>query len=519
MLCFKAVKNFSSANPLIEMDWSGFSLPELAMCPELSAFNVRTFTAFSKDATGLGMAFNPVNEFLKGLTIDEQYTIATAFLAMHIEIANEKYTVSRIEELEDVLGSLVNALDDKIDLCTKINKYIRTSNIPISDMKEAGTRPQDTPEMTFVQEEAITITTIAILMKLLCPIMGAFANKYRSDLDNKYRECHEAAIMTQLFNKRYRTIICKLEYYIRTLISSKLKETDPTSAVNGNTIDAMTNLSLDTILVKRFTNVDLYRPDGNVIKYIASCCRSGADSQQQNAAMSNSVRLISDPVEMDKDEGNASRMESESKQSVKTADVPVMIKIAAEGTIKKIMKEEDVDQDMYESILAYYHKNPVSINTISVYLLCTYYGQEIGGGAGIKMLNAETVAKLAAILQIIFARSGAYFITHALTFTVSTADRIQCADDIAKLNGWKSSQVYSECKKMIPAGFGEKEWDAKLKSIETFLTMKTCIYNTAPVIWDILGQPSQNDKAFSEFKELMVELLQFIKLVYQSKLL
>ena len=72
---------------------------------------------------------------------------------------------------------------------------------------------------------------------------------------------------------------------------------------------------------------------------------------------------------------------------------------------------------------------------------------------------------------------------------------------------------------MIPAGFGEKEWDAKLKSIETFLTMKTCIYNTAPVIWDILGQPSQNDKAFSEFKELMVELLQFIKLVYQSKLL
>lgn len=515
-LFFKPVDNFSTVNPYIKMEWNGFAIPEAAMFPELVLFKVKTFTAFTRDTSGLGMTFNPVNEFLSTLSIQEQQTIASAFLTMHVEINDPHYTVEYIEELEDELGNMLNKLDDAIDLCDRINNYIRHSNIPISDMAEAGTRPQDSPEMTFGKEEAITITTIAILMKLLCPVIGAFADRYNRIIDTKYKECHEHAIMTPLFRKKYSDIICKLTNYIKTLIAAKLKA-DPTASINGNTIDAMTNTNLDTIIIKRFVNVDLYRPDGNVIKYIASCCRSGADSQQQNASMSNSYRIITDPVEMDKDEGNASRMESESKQSIRTADVPVMIRVAAKDTVKKVIAEYNLDRDLVESTLAYYRKNKIVMNPISIYLLCTYYGQDIGGGSGILMLNADRVSELAAILQIIYAQRHGGDIIHALTFNIGSIDKTQTFEHTAFLNGWKSSQAYGECKRMIPAGFGEREWDLKLREIASFLTRKNCILNTAPAIWDLMGQPSSNGKEFTNYMGLMIEIMQFIQVAYSSR--
>ena len=247
-LYFTPVDKFSTANPFIVMRWSQFSIPEAAMFPDLVYFNVRAFTAFTRDIAGLGMTFNPVNDFLQTVSIEEQKTIATAFLVMHIEIADPQYTVDKIEQLEDKLGVLVNSLDDEISLCDRINNYIRHSGIPISDMAEAGTRPQDTPEMTFLKDEAITITTIAILMKLMSPIVGAFLDKYHKLIDTKYKECHAAAIFTKLFYKRYEQIINKLHNYTYTLIESKIKD-DATSLVNGNTIDAMTNQNIDVVLV------------------------------------------------------------------------------------------------------------------------------------------------------------------------------------------------------------------------------------------------------------------------------
>lgn len=515
-LYFRAVENFSAANPFIKMEWKGFSIPAASVFPDLVLFKVKTFTAFTRDVTGLGMTYNPVNEFLSKLSLQEQESIASAFLMMHIEITDEKYSVDTIEQLEDALGDILNNLDDSIDLCDRIDEYIRKSNIPISDMKEAGTRPQDTPEMTFVQEEAITITTIAILMKLLSPVIGAFSDRFHKIIDTKYKECHAASIMTKLFYKRYKELINKLNNYVRTLIASKIKS-DPTALINGNTLDAMTSQNMDTIIVKRFVNVDLYRPDGNVIKYIASCCRSGADSQQQNASMSNSVRIITDPVEMDKDEGNASRMESESKQSVVTADVAVMIKVAARDTVKKVIRDEDIDRDLIDSVFAFYQRNPIVMNPISEYLLCTYYGADIGGGAGIMMLNAISVSELAAVLQVISAKNGATYIAHALSFSVGNSDKVQSLDSATFLNAWKSSQTYVDCKRMIPSGFGEREWDLKLKEIASFLTKKNCSYNTAPAVWELIGVSSQNGKLFTDNKELMIEIMQFIQVLYHSK--
>lgn len=515
-LFFHPVDGFSTANPYIKMNWSKFSLPEAAAYPELIKFKVKIFNAFTRDVTGLGMAYKPVNDFLETLSIEDQKKLALVFLIMHIDINDSQYDLSTIEALEDKLGDMLNNIDDSIDLCTKINSYIRMSSIPISDMKEAGTRPQDTPSMTFNQEEAITITTIAILVKLFSPIIGVFIDRFMKQLDNQWKEGHAHAIFLPLFKKRYSDLICKLTNYIKTLTASNLDST-PTAWFNGNTLEKTTKQTLDMIVVKRFVNVDLYRPDGNIIKYIAACCRSGSNSQQQNAAVSNSVRILTDPVELDKDEGNASRMESESKQSSKTADSPIIIKVAAKIACSKTIKEQNLDSEIFNSALAYYRKNIITVNPISIYLLCTYFGQELGGGNGIFMLKVEQIAELSTVLQMLTAGNGAPFIAHALTLSIGASDRNPQFEDSAFLNAWKSSQTYIECKKLLPSGFGERDWDIKLKEIANFLVRKSLTYNTAPVIWELSGEQPCNGKAFTQFKELMFEIMMFIQLLYKSR--
>ena len=100
-LYFVPVDKFSTANPFIVMKWSKFSIPEAAMFPDLVYFNVKSFTAFTRDIAGLGMTFNPVNDFLETISLEEQKAIASAFLVMHIEISDPQYTVDKIEQLED----------------------------------------------------------------------------------------------------------------------------------------------------------------------------------------------------------------------------------------------------------------------------------------------------------------------------------------------------------------------------------------------------------------------------------
>lgn len=514
MLSIEPVKDFSSANPYVELKWKGFSLNEIASNPELRFFKVKTFTALFS-ATGLGMTYNPANEFLSTLSLEEQKTIAQALIVMYIEILSD-YGVERIAELEDTLGDILNKLDDSIDLCGRIKYFVEHSNIPISDMEFAGTRPQHTPDMTFHKEEAVDFVTISILMKVISPVTGAFIDKYNKIIDTRFKELHAYAIMRDIFQKRYAPLIIKFRNYIRTLISSKHKD-DSTSTINGNTLEATTDMAEAVLVIKRITGMDLYRPDGNVITYIASCCRFGVDSQQQNASVTKPVKIIAAPVDLDKDEGNASVLESESKQSASTADTATLIRWAATKTTQRIIKEEGIDAELMESVIAFYNRNMVAVNPITEYLLCSYYGADIGGAQGIRYLGVKNITEFIALLQIILARNNTNLLAHALSFTVGTVDKPMTFESSTFMTAWKSTQVYTGCKRVFPSGFGDRDWDTKLKEISTFLSRKTCIYNTAPAIWTLMDAEPLNGKTFEDLKDLMVEIMLFIQLYYKSK--
>ena len=526
MLFIRPVEDFSSQNPIVELVWDGFEVPLKDDDQYLRFFNIKTYSTLTskrKDpnpfstevATGPEVALDPANDFLRTLSIEEQEKVAIAFLHAHLEIHCGKPDASDIEEVEDRIAEILDSLDLEIDLCAKTEEYVKVSNISIADMSDAGTRPQDTPEMTFLEPEAVVITAIAVFMKLISPIIGAFITKYMPVLDNEYKESHACTILTRLHRRKYGDLIVKLHQYLTKLVDPKLK-IDATALYNGQTLAKAARHAVDTAIVKRLVCVSLYRADGNIIKYLACCGRGSAESQQKNIAATNAAKIIADPIEQEKDEGNTSRMEVESRQSAKTADTPIILGVIARQVWKNVAARESIDPEALESVRAYYRRNPIVVNCISQYLLCMFYGGELGGGSSILQLIATTVSDLGAVLQLVFAQNGAASLAHVISANVAEAPRLGAKDDYIFSNMWKSSVEYAECKKILPAGFGDREWNCRLVEIANFLMQRTLVYNTAPVVWDLCEETPRNEVAITNFTEIMLDLMKFVKYTFVS---
>lgn len=528
MLYFAPVENFGTSNPFIEMKWNHFELDIPTDWQDLTCFNIKTFSTLTSRkkevvetvkavSTGPEVAFDIVNHFLTTLTTDEQQKIAYAFLLAHAIIKQGKNDASDIEQVEDKIADVLNSLDLEIDLCRKTEQFVHVAKIPLADMSDAGSRPQDSEEMTFHSEEAILIIAITIFMKLIAPIMGAFIYKYSGVIDNEYKESHTRVLVNKLHERKYRQLLTKLHFYIKKLVEQKLS-IDATSMFNGHTLAVTASHAVDVAIVKRLVCVDLSRSEGNIIKYLASCGRGSTESAQKNINTNRAARTLTDPVEQDKDEGNISRMEVESTQSAKTADIPIILTVYADILLKRIIDEEELDQEEVETVKAYYRRNPVIINIISQYLLCMFYGPDLAGGASIMHMNATIIGDMCAVLQMIFAKHGAYVLAHALTFNVAESPRQANINnnDYAFTNGWTSTSEYSTLRKILPQGFGSREWNGRLKQIAEFVIQKTVLYNTAPLIWDIIGDTPRNNKPFVDFMNLMTSIMKFMELTWEQ---
>ena len=526
MLYFQPVEEFGTSNPIIRMHWSDFDLPLTDETKHLIFFNIKTFSTLTSKkqdrdpltgeiSTGPSMAYDPVNDFLSKLDVKDQEKIALAFLYSHLEIQCGKPDASDIEAVEDKVALILDQLDRDIDICGKTEEYVRNSSIPMADMSDAGTRPQDTPEMTFYQEDAVIITAITIFMKLVSPLMGAFIHKYTGIIDNDYKEAHARAMLTPLHRRRYNDLILKLHYYINRLVQQKLK-IDATAMYNGQTLARATRHAVDMAIVKRLVCVHLYRRDGNIIKYLASCGRGSTESQQKNIATNSGAKILADPLDQDRDEGNTSRMEVESGQSVKPADVPILLNVAAQKCCKIVVERENLKPDLVETAQAFFRRNPIIINPISQYLMCMYYGPDLCGGSSIMHLNSVAVGDLGAVLQIYMASHGAPMLAHAVSMHLSESPRIPQKTDYLFSNGWMNMPEYTECRKLLPSGFGDKEWNGRLKDIAGIMMQRVMVYNTAPATWDLIGQASRNGKIFTDFTPLMVEIMKFVTFIYSQ---
>lgn len=516
MLQFVPCENFWQGNPRIQMEYGDFPMESLEVHPELGIFNVRTYAVFQKKLS-VDMAYKHVNAFLATLDIDIQRNIANAITLMNAYILDDEHT--DVNDVLDYCAPLLDILDKDTNLCDRIEKYTR-ANIVISDMSDAGSHPQDRVDLTFVQEEAVVITAIMVLCKLISPVIGSFIHKYSVYVGNKNKENYACAIFRDLFERKYRELVNKIMHYVTRLVTNKSRD-DAVIHCKGFTPQSTARCITSNLFTKKSVSIDLDRPDGNVIKYIASCIKSHVESQQKSGNVATLIKMFDDPKDGETtaavEESNNSRIETESKPSRKPADCIPIAKMAAQWAVKKTIEEYNFDIDRLTEVLKWYKDNPTVVNPITTYIVSSYYGPDICGGKSVYLLDASLTAQLAAVLQMAAMESGCIHLAHVLTMTCSMDDRVSTLEDFKFTTAWRASPEYAECRKCISSAFGMVTWDSKLKDVVAMLTQKNYIYHTAPAIWEMQETKNLNGTVFTEYLPFMLELMVLIRKLWVKR--
>ena len=479
----------------------------------LLRFNGDTYDTLKKrDTVAWDVVFGSVNKFLTTLTNEEKQAIGLAFISMHNVLQN--MTSATLNQSIASLGDLLLKLDQFVDLSPKLEAFVE-KDMPIPDLSDVGGRPQDTEKMTFRRPHVLKLTTIALWCKLLAPVFGQFFWQYKknTNADNDIKEIHCATILTPLFEKRYKDLILKLNYFVGNILIQQFKQKDDIiSAYSGNTIDSQALNGVSSIYTRKFITVDLYKKDGNLMTYITTCLKNSVDTQYRTASSKSSIRERETNLkETTSDEGNTSRLENESFTSKKTADIPLIVEWLIDFEVEHYKQREGMSDDVYEQAMAYYRNNLPPMTPISNYLLCTYFGTDIGGAIGISMISAMSYIKLAIILQFILIKQGFKGLANAIMITPLNRIKtpLTAIDNKVRMT-WSNTYAYRNFKQKFPYGVGDRECDGELRKIVEFLTTRVCTYNTAPVFWDLMDEDNKNGQEYQCTEDIMESLCNFI---------
>lgn len=532
MLQFVEHDQFYEGNPSIILNWDGFEIPICDEKPELKVFNVKTFYTFIKNRSTVTLC-RPVNDFFATLSVDDQREIASTMVMCNVLL---KQQANLPQDVYDVIlpecSDLVNELDLAIDLSPKvqafIDKCIQEKIMPMADMSTAGQRPQDREDMTFYEAEAKIITGLTLLSKIFAPLTGEFIYRHTALINGTSKETFAIRIFSQILKRRFNDIMQKLTYYIGRLVTNKAKN-DIALHYRGYTPEYTARIVTDTIFVKKFVSIDLYKPDGSTIKYIASCSKSFVESQSKNGSYIYNIKVFADPKDGDamvgNEETNSSRVEMEATSSRKPAVVQPLADYGAHWIVESYLKSGEIDVDMFHQALDYYNDYPMLLTPISLIVLGNYFGPELGGGKSIYLVEARNMARLTTLMQCITVKQKSKYLVHALTMGVSVNERVGDITDFTFTNSWKASVAYTDLRKAVTPGYGEITWDQVLKNINQMLTSKPLIYHTAPAIWDGIRKennlsreeyPNKDGTLYTDRYELMLEIMELFKSVWKE---
>ena len=462
--------------------------------------------------------FYSVNQFFNAISEDDQIKIAMILMIMHREI--DKFILEdnpeRISWFMQELGGYLEQLDKEIDLCPKLEHFADTS-IPIGDFSEAGTRAQDSEALTFYRPEVIKLTAIVLLCKMLTPIFGLIMDYLKRVVDTGVKSQHCSHILSKIFFNRYGVLIDKLNNYIVHATETKVQES-ATMVYNGNTINSLCDKIRAGLFIRNFVNVNLFQPNGNLMKFIIVSIKKSADTQLNNAKKTPVLQRI--PIDSGSgDDGNTAQSEIDSITSKKTADVTGIVEIITQDILRKHLMDPnyDIALDEFEACRNFYERNPLRPHAFNKFLNCIFYARDMDGGRGVQLLHASQYTDITTMLQMILFSQGKDEIGHLLTarpgIDVKTMHSAQ--EDFIRIN-YRNSYPYKNCKALYeqgPLGVGGKDWDKQFQLLVEDLLKTNYYYNTAPFLWDARGVDNLNGQLFVPSTDIIKKICSFIELV------
>lgn len=508
---YKEVDGFSTVNQFVTLHVDAVAKTLRPMNKDLLTFRTNEYPTLCRDLSILGNVINPVNLFFSSLSLEDQSAIAQTLGLLHLILTSTPEVPSKFQSSLTECGNIILALDKEINLCDKLFEYT-SNNIPVDDMTESGNRPQDTADMTFTREEIIAFTSMGLMCKLFFPITGLLLLMSKRLSVAGFREADCASIYTPILNKNWNFLMTRLEFYANSLVSKRIHD-DSVSAFHGLTLSTVVMRTKANVFIKKFVTENIY--NGNVAKYITACIRTGTTSQYENAKTRQNVQFRQDPSDKASEEGNTSKMESESKPSKHSADFPIILRHQTQRIWGEYINRYELDENVILQAKSFYDVNLLAPTSLSMYILTNFFGEAFGGGKSMQYIKMDTHTYMVATLQHIMLKLGSPSLIHALSMVPSSRLKTKIPDGQKMFSHtWSSTSEFKRCKQQFAVGFGEKTWDSKLSSIVDELVKYVFLHNTAPVFWEMLDRKNNNGTTIHDYGNMIKDTCKLLYMIH-----
>lgn len=449
--------------------------------------------------------FKPVNGFFSTLT-DEEQSVFFEFYRMarqSVQYINDHHAVTATTNM---LGSEFLRLVMSMRIIDRILRYIDDVKMPFPDLDGIGTRVQDTEKMTFRRHEYPPMTAISILCKILCPIWGEYIENIRhiwsnhqGDQKNPELFCAEM-IRAVLDTDRLAEVATHFEEYveetIRTTISrsgsSRTKASADaafTRASSGVGDRAFVALIFATLLVRKFTNIDLLMPSCNIMTYMNTSIKETVDTTLHDMSKSTNLEQRRESNSSDDSgQGSESLFETHTRSSEQPMDICVIARVGLSYQMTRIARALDVRVGTVRSIAAYYRRNPIDVSIMTEAITASILARHTGGSAVLRTLALDTYADMVAMTQIVLARNGYDQLVYLLTCSSSPNVRLtaETAVDFRIKSNLENTAAFRKCIAVFTEADRQKATEY-INRMKDWVLYREHFHNLAPDVATLMG--------------------------------
>lgn len=460
-----------------------------------------------KEPEAVNHIFQGSNYVLNHIPEEDQFEIAKFFAHANIIIRetlgnfknSPKEMAGRsIASFTAELGEQYLDLVQKTNLIEHFRNYTKTQ-IRMQDTSTFGTRPQDTRELTFNEDEMRETMVVACFCKLASPIFGEIIGNLPEQIgeDGKKKlprdkESRCVTFLSALNSEHFSHIMNKLQHYIHHIVNSLTSKNQDSAAIfYGFTPNTRTSTIMSSLLVRNYVSCELEKPDSNIIRYTDTMVRTLAQTQDSSAHKSQ-VKTRKAPGSMmnGDDSSNTDQMEVDSLVSMGTMDGPILVKCAIDDVVTAHRRELDITRAEFQSCLDFFTEHPIKQTPLNKFAITAVFGMEIGGGRGIEMIDSQPYTKLVAMLQLMAFNMGFVQFGNLLTANKSINVKLQLTLEEENFRRQATTlSHYRSCREQFSRStitVGDQIWDKQFGEMLDDLAFSIYTVNTPDYILDMV---------------------------------
>ncbi len=220
--------------------------------------------------------FGPANDFLMMLNDAEAERFETTYREARDTLAQHRRT--------GVVGvAPLYALIDELDLIARLIRFVSDHrerfNLPQLSVPPNETLAYGVEKLTFQRHEYIGLIAISVLCKLFVPLWGCVsAQMNRTDRPYADVVSRSMTLLKPLLKDGpLLPVYEKLRVYVDKVVMHELRYCSAPRIdqlfVDGWNLSRMVDYITEMLLVKRYANVDLCKPDGNILVWTGTNAR------------------------------------------------------------------------------------------------------------------------------------------------------------------------------------------------------------------------------------------------------